>query len=46
MVEVRLTGQSWLMELTGPGSVKLGGLGKNRVIEGASAGGLSVNGTS
>ena len=28
MVEIRLTGQSWLLELTGPGSVRLGGPGK------------------
>jgi len=31
--EIRRTGQSWLLELTGPGSV---GLVKNRVIEGES----------
>jgi len=37
MVEIRSTEQSWWLELTRPGSVGLGGLGKNRVIEGASA---------
>ena len=42
MVEIRLTRQSWLLELTGPGSVRLRGPGKKRVIKGASAGGLSV----
>ena len=33
-----------VVELTGRGSGRLGGLGKNRVTEGASAGGLSING--
>ena len=42
MVEIRLTGHSLLSELTGPGSVRLGGPGKERVIKGASAGGLSA----
>ena len=42
MVEIRLTGQSWLLELNGPGSVRLSGPGKKRVIKGASAGGLSA----
>ena len=42
MVEIRLTGQSWLLELTGPGSVRLGGLGKKRAIGLASVSGLSA----
>ena len=42
MVKIRPTGQSWLLKLTGPGSVRPGGPGKKRVIKGASAGGLSA----
>jgi len=45
MVAIRLTGESWL-ELTGPGSVRLGRLGNNQVvIKGALDGHLSLTGT-
>jgi len=41
VVEIRLTEQAWLLKLTGLGSVRQGGLGKNRVIKGELACGLS-----